>query len=326
MNDNSQDRINDFLSEFRQALGQPGGRREDTIAEVRADLEAHIEHHRSAGKSQTDAVDLALTQMGDPLELARQVRREASPFDGPVLTGTRFAAAGALILWLLAMLWFIRAGTYGLDGFTATLGITLLHLPLILLVWPRIVWRKNWLFGLIPAGIAFGIALFLAVGGTESRVEFSIPIPTAGEEAVDQAQMDAIQNAVGVEEPLPSPAAKALFAVAGGITVFLLVAMQRRTQRRTALVAMVFGMALVEVPFQIEELLFRREIQKARDQVQASEPSPGVTVPLQPGDKPRRGDLKILDGRFILTWSQRPLSPSNAIIFDSVDDRIRVQD
>ena len=28
--------------------------------------------------------------------------------------------------------------------------VVLFHVPGILLLWPRIVWRKNWLFGLIP--------------------------------------------------------------------------------------------------------------------------------------------------------------------------------
>jgi hypothetical protein len=139
MNDTSQDRINDFLRTLVKALGDAGGQSQEIVEEVRADLNAHVERYLTEGHSESVAVEHALGEMGNPYELAHHVRREIPPFGGEVLTSVRYVAAIGVTLWSLFLLWYFRAGSYGFSGFTVIVGVLLLHLPLILLLWPRIV-------------------------------------------------------------------------------------------------------------------------------------------------------------------------------------------
>jgi hypothetical protein len=304
MTKSTHSRIEDFLATLRTALNGAGGRPDDIVEEVRADLIDLIDRHRSQGASDEEAVSRALQSMGDPHELAHHVRREVPPFGGLVASTIRYALAGVVIIWTLLFLWNFRALSYGAAGLATTIGVALFHLPVVLLLWPRMVWRKNWLFGLIPAGIAFVVALFLAGGGVtgtghdplDSQISHSLSSAmSSGVAGPEQVPLDSPPAIVEPEGPsLPAILAFGAAVLASGV---LLVAMQQVRQRRWVIVAALIPILLVEIPFQIEESFFRREVEKAR-----AHPENGGN----------------------LNWG-RPLYPS-AFLYLSADGRIRVQD
>ena len=319
---------------FGQALGHPGASRDEIIAEIRADLASHIERLESAGKSREEALDLALAELGDPQELARTIGPAAAPMQGTVVNTIRYIAAGGMLLWILAMILFIRGLSYGWAGLGAVLIIALLPMPLILLVWPRIIWRKNWLFGLIPAGIAVLIVLFLQFAGveTEERIELErieqALSPNTEEMATTGTMPVQPSGAAGEEVPLP-PERIALVAVLVGANLFLILAMQRRKQRRIALLALLIGVSVVEIPFQIEELVFRRKIQEARDQYEAktrNAPDDNAKQPAATGQprsrsNPRDGFIVEMDRAFSLTGGS-----GFTLVYHSKGNRVEVRD
>ena len=182
MTDANHERVNDFLRSLEKALGGPGRRSEGILGEVRADLEAHVKRYQAEGQSEDEAVEHALDEMGNPYELAHHVRQEIPPFEGEVLTTIRYVAACGVNLWTLLMLWHFRAGSYGHSGPLVSGAVMLLHLPVILLIWPRIVWRKNWLFGLIPAGLALLLFIFMNSAGVKNEELMSVRIRETEEE------------------------------------------------------------------------------------------------------------------------------------------------
>jgi hypothetical protein len=55
-------------------------------------------------------------------------------------------------------------------GFSAGLFFAMLfHLPVILVLWPKIIWRKNWLFGVVPAVVLVLGAFVLFMTGTTEQ-------------------------------------------------------------------------------------------------------------------------------------------------------------
>lgn len=325
MNDPRTHRIEEFLRSFAQALGHPAGSRDAIIAEIRADLAAHIERYQSAGKSPAEAVDLALAELGDPQELAREIRPAAAPLDGPVLTAIRYVAGAGLALWMLLLAWTLRAGSYGLAGSGITVGVMLLHLPLVLLVWPRIIWRRNWLFGLIPAGVAFAVALFFAMAGQKSEMTLDSKLFRPGGDGNQiKLPVEAAPKKVSGNPSLPSKVIP-VFAVAGGVVLFLILAMQRSGQRRTAALAMLVAFTLVEVSFQIEESLFRTKVKSARDDaISKARDAKGGPTP-QPDAASQRRNLVTEQAGFTFAWP-RPLSPGRSIVYHAEEDRIEIRD
>ena len=64
-------------------------------------------------------------------------------------------------------MWTFRAWDYGLS--TGLFFALVFHLPVILVLWPRIIWRKNWLFGVVPAAVLVVGAFVLNMAGTSER-------------------------------------------------------------------------------------------------------------------------------------------------------------
>ena len=330
MNDIHQDRIDRFMRTFGEALGHPGTSRDEIIAEIRADLASHIERFEAAGRSREEALDLALTELGDPQELARTIGSAAAPRQGAAVNTIRFLAAGGMVLWILAMILGIRGGCYGWAGLGATIVIASLHVPLILLVWPRIIWKKNWLFGLIPAAIAVLLVFFLQFAGVENegKIERSPPAPHAGETAGSGSMP--LQGAGHADEEVPLPPERiALLAVLVGANLFLILAMQRRKQRRIALLALLIGVSAVEIPFQIEELIFRRRIQQARDQYEAQARNAlpdNATQPAETGQPKSRPSSR--DGFVVEMGRAFSLTGGSGItlVYHSKGNRMEVRD
>lgn len=322
MNETNQQRIDDFLSSLETALGRRGAQSKAILHEVKTDLNDHVERFAAGGRAGDEAVTKALEEMGNPYELAHHMRRETPPFNGNLARGIRYAAAGAVTVWLLWLMWLSRGGTYGLSGFAVLVGVLLLHLPVILLLWPRIVWRRNWLFGLIPAGLAFLAALVFAAGSVESPPV----ILTLTENGVAESPQPGDLVAANHD---PGTARILVFGAAGVPVIVLLIAIQRRVQRRIVLLAAGLALLLFEGSFQVEELLFRQDREQVRAYLQSSLKESGAYPTIEDlktnGPKIRgRSRVSAADETFSLFWS-RPLCPGHAIHYTSVDDRIRVQ-
>ncbi|BCX47979.1 hypothetical protein HAHE_18870 [Haloferula helveola] len=321
MNETSHQRIDGFLSRLEGALTGPASRSRDIVNEVKADLDDHIERFRANGLSEDEAVDRALEEMGNPYELAHQVGREVPPFGGEWLTVIRYLAAGGLAIWLLVLMWTFRAWSYGTDGVRAVFCVVCLHAPVILLLWPRIIWRRNWLFGVIPAGAAFLAALVLGAGGTTHSSE-PVPLPQPGDPAVELASTP--------ESGLPL-AGIILFTTAAILTAVLLLAIQQRVQRRRVFLLLVGGILLVEIPFEIEEFLFRKDRELVREHIAGVVDRTGSF----PNTDELRNDGPELHAKgvsvysteddFSLFWN-RPLSSGFAICFSAKDNRVWIQD
>lgn len=317
------ERVRGFLDSLRVALGERGGDA-GVVDEVRADLESHIASHRDAGASDDEAITRALDEMGNPYELAHNVRTELPPFGGKALTVVRYVLAAAVLAWTLVLLWALRPGAYGFQPTILAL-IALLHFPVVLLLWPRIVWRKNWLFGVGPALVGLTIVFGFMLTGTSST-SHSQPLLLHEEGAPVTPVVPTIEA-----EPDRSPAhgiALGLAAVSFG----LLMSMQRRSQRRAALFALLATVTIVEVVFQTEEAMFRSDLTEIRELLDERLASSGPFTEewRGSGELIGRADLDIhltASGEsYVVRWN-RPLSPGHAIVYSSAgDEPIWVQD
>jgi len=237
MNESNLQRIDEFLGKFEVALGRPSRQSKEILAEVCADLHAHVKRHLTEGCSEDEAVGRAIDQMGNPYELAHHIRWEVPRSSSDLLTAVRYMAACSLALWLVTLLWYLRAGSYGGFGSLIVVGISLLHLPVILLLWPHVVWRKNRLFGLVPAGLAFVLGMWLAVGGVQSNQTLETPHASQNIDALqnEEGELSPQQLIEALEAPLAdagltSVSTVLIFSAAAFATVVLLIAMQQRAQ------------------------------------------------------------------------------------------------
>jgi hypothetical protein len=313
MNNSNREKMNIFIQSLKEALSGAGSQSEGIIGEVHADLEAHAERYQAKGHSEDDAVDLAIGEMGNPYELAHHMRREIPPFGGKVLTRIRYALASGLILWTLFCLWMFRAWVYGFNPFFVAT-IVLIHFPAILFVWPRIVWRKNWMFGLIPAGLSLLLAMFINIAGTEQHVpqtpveEFSNSMPPA----------------IGLTGTI-------VIVGLGMTALLLLISMQQRSQRRLIILAVLLGVGCVEAAFQGEELMFRLDRMQVRSYIETYFREKG-SYPTDDIVKSERSKLRNKDAHIQMDGSSfsfywiRPLNPGYSIWYSSANGSVFVQD
>lgn len=331
MNESNLQRIDEFLGTVETALGRAGRQSKEILAEVRADLHAHVNRHRADGCTEDEAVGRALDQMGNPYELAHHVRWEVPPFGGELLTTVRYLAACGVGLWLIVLLWHFRAAAYGASGPLVVVGVLMLHLPVILLLWPQVVWRSNWLFGLIPAGLAFVLALWLGAGGVRSHRMMDIRM-TQIEEGVLAPQLPI--EGLGpllADSGGTSVSTVLIFAAAAFATIVLLFAMQQRAQRRIALVAALLAFAVIELPFQVEEAFFRRDRELARAHMdtsfkrQEANPTTEDVAWNEQRLSNNSSGVRFAGEHFSLFWN-RPLCSGFSIQYSSEDGRVRVQD
>ena len=109
--------------------------------------------------------------------------------------------------------------------------------------------------------------------------------------------------------------------------------MQQSSQRKGVLLALLAGFAVVEVPYQLEELTFRQDVAKVGEYLEGLE-AEGRSLPVKEvleQDLAALGlwnnKLRIPDWDYGLNmWWPRPLSDSCSIGYDFDDDRIWVQD
>jgi hypothetical protein len=313
MNNSNQEKLNIFIRSLHEAIGKRGRQSEEILGEVRADLEWHVQRFQAKGRSEDEAVDLALGEMGNPYELAHKMLREIPPFGGKRLTFIRYITASALILWTLFVLWYFRAGIYGFSPLGVA-AIVLVHFPVILLVWPRVVWRKNWMFGLIPAGLGLLAVVFMNFTGIGMEAS-PAQAPVVGSSEINQ----------------PSPVLIPV-AVALGITATALLRfMQQRSQRRWAIIALFLGVVSIESMFQCEELFFRVDRKHIREYIETfvhehgTYPADDVVKSEGPKLKSSNYEIHVEGKDFNLYWS-RHLSPGHSIAYSSKADSVVVMD
>jgi len=323
MNDNKHEQVNDFLGKLGEALKDSASQRAEILDEVRTDLDEHIMRFQEEGCSEDEAVTAALAEMGNPYELAHDIRREIPPFGGPAVTTIRYIAASGIMLWLALLAWGIRAWTNGAEGTGALLAVILFHLPIILFLWPRIVWRRNWLFGLIPAGLAFLVVVLLSVAARQTELQYTFP-----ETEQEVAALQLVNQETAEQFATYGILLLVTLAV---ITVILLLAMQQRSQRRRAVLALVVALAVVEVPYQVEELVFRQDRDQVRAYLEATRKETGSWPtddeirnhgPRMRGKNPH---VSVTPDDYWIYWS-RPLRSGFALHYSSQDNRVRVQD
>ncbi|MDG2123269.1 MAG: permease prefix domain 1-containing protein [Verrucomicrobiales bacterium] len=324
MNRANQEKVESYIASLGEALGRGGESSEAIVEEVRSDLEAHVARFQAGGEVESEAVRRALEEMGNPYELAHHMKVEMPPIGRTGLTRIRSVVACGIVFWSAILLWKLRPGVYGFSpGLVG--GIVLIHLPAVLLVWPGIVWRKNWLFGLLPAGVSLVAGMLYSFAATTQTSEMPVEA-TAGE----PVSLEAPLAATAVTGP-PQMAVLLVFTGLVIAAIALLMAMQQRRQRFIVLVGLVFVVVSIEAVYQFEEWGFRKDLVLVRDYLDSylSENGglPDELVTGAGGLKLRSGHVSFgADGDALrIAWS-RPLQPGKSIIYSSQDDEISIQD
>ena len=410
------ERVEAFLRELEEAVGGAQDQRDEISDEVRADLDEHMSRFEEEGCSEDEAVERALSEMGNPYELGYRMRSEVPPFSSGPVRVVRYLICGVIIAWVLLLTWGLRGMGYGPSPVLYLL-FWGMPLPVIALLWPKIVWKRNWMYS-ISLGTAAAIAIVsLSFMGQKSELSYTLMVaegpalegPVDLDGVVQSSDGQPVEGAlvswdrgpertwgltgpdggfsfiglpdgelmvsvaVGelgpewftVEEGELSPSlvlsishAEAAALVPGesdhlesdgsggieektvpltaGFSLFvitLLFSMQQSSQRKGVLLALLAGFAVVEVPYQLEELTFRQDVAKVGEYLEGLE-AEGRSLPVKEvleQDLAALGlwnnKLRIPDWDYGLNmWWPRPLSDSCSIGYDFDEDRIWVQD
>ena len=320
MSSNIVNRTEEFFNRLGEALGRPSPQNREVISEVRADFPAQVEALQKSGMDEGEAVDEVLAQMGEPEVMAAGMKQVLPPLSSGPVAVIRYVLAGGAILWTLVLMWTFRAWDYGLSpGLFFAL---LFHLPLIVVLWPKIIWRKNWLFGVVPAAVLVLGAIALNVAGVE-HTSTELLIVEDGVLAVPP-EVELAEEADGVRWQLLVLLGVLLVAV----TVMFGMIQQRR-QRLVLLGAVLVAVLAMEGAFQWEERLFRQQRDHlARVVKAAARPLPERGTLQEAGvTGANRGRYALQnDGPGFTMWWPRPLSPGFSICYGSEDDRIWIND
>lgn len=423
------EKVEEFFKQLEDSFSGSEEQAQEISEELRSDFDEHLKRFEGEGRSEDEAVELALAEMGNPYELGHKMRQEVPPFAGKAATIIRYLLSAGLIVWLLFFLWVMRGWDYGFQSFPYAL-FGFLHLPVIMLLWPKIIWKKNWMFTMSIATAAAFALISVGFLGKESQTEMTyllaeaitpalegpvdikgivmssdgLPVEGArlsweegplrswaysdaegnfellglpeGEQPVgvscDQGakewfyveggeELKTLGLALSHAETMPDPNTVALEAedvgepnrfkrqaslisgVAGIFLLALVFSMQQNRQRGQLLLACAAAFAVIEVPFQVEELLFQQDMKTLHDfsQEQIEEGTPFDWEELDYvslGSDECPDDLKELDlwndrirfysygSETFGAWWPRPLSSGNSIGYDSSDGSIHVQD
>ena len=327
----SHETIEAYLNELRGALDMPASRAESVVTEVRADLHAHLERFRGEGLEDDAASRRAIDEMRNAYELAHHMRREVPPLPGNAASVVRLVVALAIGAWGLTLLWYIRGGIYGFDPIFLAL-ITGIHFPAFLLMWPRIVWRRNALHRANIGVIGALLVLLLAGVGTSSSTEMTFPIvPESGN--VEAAPLPApVIPTIDPDAEVRRRRILGFYAVGLSLTMAgLLLSIQRRSQRRIATAGLLLTLTLIEVPYQIEEWNFRRDLVAVQDYVDETRRETGAepskeqyAAAMREGQAPEL-HFRTREGNYHIFW-ERSLSPGHSLRYSSESENISVQD
>ena len=263
-------RVQAFFASLEKALGGPHEQSDAVQAELRADLEAQVGDAVAAGGDRDAAWSDALQAMGEPEALARSMRGALPPsMPRTWVRNLRIIGAGLVVAWTMTILFQFRSWDYGIDlRMTAiVLGV---HLPLVLLLWPGVIWRWNPLFHTGSSlTFIFGLLLLEAwARNTTSTHGLGAELAVAGEASEAGAAAAPLLPSWEWSDLVPW-----LF---GALVVLTFWLMQRRRQRWQALALTVGLVAPIEAVYQIEEGFFRAEAQHAAAWVEARYEERGV--------------------------------------------------
>ncbi len=317
-----------FLDALEAALGGPGRRSGEVLAEVRGDLEAAVSRAMDQGQDERSAWATCLDELGDPEELAAAMRGPLPP-EAPSTGVARIRLIVAILVagWGAFVAWDFRSYDYG-NRFGLFSMVACLHLPFVLLLWPGIVWRWNALFSTSISVAIIVLACFVAFAGPiEVKVahdvhsEVPIMIAESGGELLGVSELGAEQTSTQAREAPELPLVDketqaALLALA--IAVLILSLVQQGRQRRRILLVTAGLILAVDLPHTIEELLFVREARSAAAWIEAEQERTGL-LPTEEqfasGYEPLLiDDLHYYhtqdDASFSLQWSRAILSTS----------------
>jgi hypothetical protein len=323
------ERVEGYLDEAERSLELPPERKREVVDEMRADMMGLVARYRDEGKSESEAVDLALAEMGPVGEVSREIGSVVPPLSTGWVKWGRYGLSVLVILWTLRLLWGMRAWSYGEDGGMVLPLFIAIFAPIILILWPGIIWRKNWMFGVVPAFLACILFVALNAGGmSRSSGEFSVAMSESEAEKAERIRVEAEKEAAA-EASLKKSVRWAL-AGFGGVTVILLFAMQQNGQRRVAIgCILVVGLG-IEGVFQAEEAMFRRLVRQVNAVTGEAGRALGEEAVIAAGvDALERKHVKYYvseDGKSFSIFWDRPLDNGFALVFNSKTGKVRVND
>lgn len=302
----SAEQVQDYLDRFRSSLRLSSDQSQAIVDEVRDDLLAHVRRLVEKGTDESAAVALAIEELGPPEELARQIKMEVPPLNSPAVRAIRMLGTVALAALFAYVCWDFRANVYGFS-WVRPLAMVSLFLSLVLITWPGIMWRKNWMFTAIPAGCVLLLTLFMMTLGASQTVSGLAPAPR-------------LSYLIGY----------AILGLMTALTIYLLAMMQRRRQQIAALGLALLLVALIELPYAWEESRFASQLQQMQAYLER--------VHQQNGAYPEKNQL---DGQpvaaafhysmnpdgsgYNLYWS-RPINSGYALCYGSQGDRFWIND
>jgi hypothetical protein len=290
-----------FLEALEAALGGPGQRSAEVVAEVHSDLEAAVAAAMARGEEPAAAWNRALDDLGDPQELAAAMRGPLPP-ERPAraMEHARRAAAILVAGFFAYTAWSVRSWDYG-DRLGLFFFFGALGFPPAVLLWPGIVWRWNALFSTANAVALLVLAGFLLVGGTHTVSTYELA--AQGADTALLLDGEAVAAALPAETGEPLLEREHVFALlvlaAAGLVLSLI---QQAGQRRRVLLIGAGALVLIDMPYTIEEHLFVREARHAAAWVEAQHARTG-SWPAEEEFKERYEPLRIAN-----LWYSPPAS------------------
>jgi hypothetical protein len=234
------EQLQNYFDELEKALKIAAPQKRDILDEIRNNTIERIAAICRSGIAEPQAVEQALEELGTPRELASSILQETPPFNAPVIVWTRYAVFASLLVFALFSGFAFRASFFGpsIIFYATWVGV---FLPPLLLCWPTIVWRVNWLFSFLPVVATLMIVVVAASLGAQHSEAIQLPHPP-GEVAVEE-----------VNHLLPM-IATVLFTL---LALYILSLVQQRQQLRTIISLTCLTLLIIEIPFFWEEQQIR---------------------------------------------------------------------
>lgn len=234
------EQLQSYFEALEKSLKLETSQKQDIIDEIRGNTVERISSLCREGIPEPQATAQALSELGSPSDLARNILQESPPFNASLLVWTRYLLFAPLFLFAIFAGLAFRASFFGpsLIFYAVWVGI---FLPALVLCWPTIVWRFNWLFSFLPTLAIFGIIIFTSTFAMQHS---------------EQVQRMPSPNNASVDVPNSSfPLIAALLF--GSLAIFVLNMIQQRQQQRLVIGLTCVAMLLVELPYFWEEQQIR---------------------------------------------------------------------
>jgi hypothetical protein len=283
-----------YLSELEKHLNLKGPKGREILAEALSDLLALVDRHRDEGMTEEEAFEHSLEEMGDPAEAASEIKAAIPPPSALWLKIIRGLASLFIMYLGWGFLHYTYANTYN-RGLIETLGelafLSFFFVPALLL-WPTVIWRKNWLFSVVPAAAGFLVVMTMMTLGTASSqsmssgkvTDMTILYPSHPGQEIDR-------STIALHRPnLPSAQIRTAATILLLVTAYLFWLIQRKNQRY-AIIGLFFTIfALYEISYRMEEAKFNAILHAKLDERDA-ELAKASSAPE--------------DGEFALNWESK---------------------